>query len=79
MWLHHEIQDYIEDDTIHLDGIKKNANNELQIYMDPFLSHYANMVIDPTDSVTQPKAYVNMVMVTSTAPPAPDSRDITFT
>lgn len=37
------------------------------------------MVINPTDFVTQPEAYVNMVMVISTALPAPGSSDITFT
>lgn len=47
--------------------------------MDPFWSHSTNMIIYPTDSIPQPKAYVNMVMVTSTIPPTPSFPNITFT
>lgn len=86
MQLHHELQDCIEDGSIHLDGIKQNTdksvakeNSELQIYTDPFPSHSANMIIDPTNFASQLEAYVNMVTVTSTVSPAPGLPDITFT
>lgn len=44
-------------------------NSELKIYTDPFSSH----------STSQPRAYVNMVMVTFIVPPASSSPDVTFT
>lgn len=84
--LRHEIQDHIEESTICLNGSKQNANklvvkenSELQIYTDPFSSHFANLIIDPSDSTTQPSAYVNMVMITPSIGPEIGSPDVTFT
>lgn len=54
-------------------------NSELQIYKNPFLSHSTNLIIDPSDSTTQPSVYVNMVMVTPSSPPPTGSLDMTFT
>lgn len=70
MCLHHEIQDCIDDGTIHLNVNKQNyskyvakANNKLQIYINLYPSYSKILVTKSYASFELvPSKYVNMVL-----------------